>query len=67
MTIELTVFATIFSSIIGILLGIVSAVRHNSAVDVGSMIFANIGVSMPIFWLGLLLAYFFARTLAIRV
>ena len=63
MTLELTVFATIFSSIIGILLGIVSAVRHNSAVDVGSMIFANIGVSMPIFWLGLLLAYFFARTL----
>ena len=63
MTLELTVFATIFSSIVGILLGIVSAVRHNSAVDVGSMIFANIGVSMPIFWLGLLLAYFFARTL----
>ena len=63
MTLELTVFATIFSSIVGILLVIVSAVRHNSAVDVGSMIFANIGVSMPIFWLGLLLAYFFARTL----
>jgi peptide/nickel transport system permease protein len=32
-------------------------------VDVGTVIFANIGVSMPVFWLGLLLAYFFAFVL----
>ena len=64
MTIELTVFATAFSSLLGVTLGVVSAVRHNSAIDVGAMVFANIGVSMPIFWLGLLLAYLFALTLA---
>ena len=64
MTIELTLFATAFSSLLGVTLGVVSAVRHNSAIDVGAMVFANIGVSMPIFWLGLLLAYLFALTLA---
>ncbi len=64
MTIELTILATAFSSTLGIALGVVSAVRHNSGVDVGAMVFANVGVSMPIFWLGLLLAYFFALTLA---
>lgn len=64
MTIELTILATAFSSTLGIALGVISAVRHNSGVDVGAMVFANVGVSMPIFWLGLLLAYFFALTLA---
>ena len=63
MTIEITIGATIFATFFGISLGIISAVRHNSGVDVGAMVFANIGVSMPIFWLGLLLAYIFALTL----
>ena len=60
MTMELTVGAMLFASTCGILLGILSAIRHNSAVDVGTMMGANIGVSMPVFWLGLMLAYFFA-------
>lgn len=63
MTVELTIGATLFASTLGILLGVVSSIKQNSSVDVGSMMFANIGVSMPIFWLGLLLAYFFALTL----
>ena len=63
MTIELTFGAILFASTIGIILGIVSAVRHNSAVDVSTMVGANIGVSMPVFWLGLLLAYVFALLL----
>ncbi len=60
MTIELTIGAMLFSSIVGILLGLVSALRRNSAADLGTMLIANIGISMPVFWLGLLLAYFFA-------
>jgi peptide/nickel transport system permease protein len=52
-----------FSIIVGIPLGIISAVRHNSAVDVVTMMIANIGVSMPVFWLGLMLAYVFALLL----
>jgi peptide/nickel transport system permease protein len=50
----------LFSTFFGVLLGIISAVRRNSAVDVVTMIGANIGVSMPVFWLGLMLAYVFA-------
>jgi peptide/nickel transport system permease protein len=63
MTIELTLFATVFATALGVLLGVISAVRQNSAADVGAMVVANVGVSMPIFWLGLLLAYLFALTL----
>jgi peptide/nickel transport system permease protein len=59
-TLELTICALIFATIAGIFLGLISAVRRNSAVDVGTMFVANIGISMPVFWLGLMLAYLFA-------
>jgi peptide/nickel transport system permease protein len=62
-TIELSFFALILSIIIGIPLGIISAVKHNSWVDVLTMTWANIGVSMPVFWLGLMLAFFFSLLL----
>ena len=60
MTLEVTMGAMLFSTTFGVLLGVISAVRRNTAVDVGTMIGANIGVSMPVFWLGLMLAYVFA-------
>lgn len=60
MTVELSVAALLVAVIIGVPLGILSAVRHNSAADVLTMIGANIGVSMPVFWLGLMLAYTFS-------
>ena len=60
MTLEVTLGAMLFSTIFGILLGVISAVRRNTAVDVVTMIGANVGVSMPVFWLGLMLAYIFA-------
>lgn len=63
MTIELAAAAMLFASVVGISLGILSALRHNSAVDVATMVGANIGVSMPVFWLGLMLAYVFALLL----
>jgi len=59
-TVELTVVALIFASIIGITLGLLSATRRNSPVDVVTMIVANLGVSIPVFVLGLLLAFVFA-------
>ena len=46
--------------LIGLPIGIASATRPNSWFDAGSMIFALLGVSMPIFWLGLMLMIFFA-------
>ena len=63
MTIELTIFAMLFAVIAGVSLGTISAIWRNSAADVATMITANIGVSMPVFWLGLMLAFFFAIVL----
>ncbi len=63
MTMELTLFAMLFSTTVGIGLGILSALKPNSLADTLTMMIANIGVSMPVFWLGLLLAYLFALTL----
>jgi peptide/nickel transport system permease protein len=62
-TVELGFVALILATVFGIPLGIISAVRSNSAVDVVTMIGANIGVSMPVYWLGLMLAYVFALLL----
>ena len=62
-TFELSLSALIVSMIVGIPLGIISAVKHNSWLDVGTMVWANIGVSMPVFWLGLMLAYVFSLLL----
>ena len=62
-TIELGVVALIIAILIGIPAGLISAVRRNSAVDVATMIVAISGVSMPVYWLGLMLAYVFALLL----
>jgi peptide/nickel transport system permease protein len=62
-TIELTILAMIFAVSVGVPLGLISAYRHNSKSDVGTMVFANLGVSMPVFVLGLLLAFLFAIVL----
>lgn len=60
MTVELSVTAFFLAVIVGVPAGIISARYHNSLVDVGTMVGANIGVSMPVFWLGLMLAALFA-------
>jgi peptide/nickel transport system permease protein len=60
MTLELSIAALLISIVIGIPLGIISAVKHNSWVDVLTMVWANTGVSMPVFWLGLMLAFVFS-------
>ncbi len=59
-TVELALAAMLLAIGIGVPLGIVAAVRHNSAADLGSMFVALVGVSMPVFWLGLMLVYVFA-------
>ncbi|WP_129632766.1 ABC transporter permease [Candidatus Oscillochloris fontis] len=62
-TVELGVAALIIAISVGVPLGIVAALRRNSLIDVLTMVGSNIGVSMPIFWLGLMLAYIFALVL----
>ena len=63
MTIELGFVAIFLAVLIGIPMGIIAAVYSNSTADIITMITANIGVSMPVYWLGLMLAYVFALLL----
>jgi len=62
-TLELTLFALTFATVTGVLLGRLAARRRNSPADVATMMLANLGVSIPVFVLGLVLAYFFAVVL----
>ncbi|NKE08189.1 ABC transporter permease subunit [Mesobacillus selenatarsenatis] len=64
-TMELSFVAMLIAIIIGVNAGIVSAWFQNSWFDYGAMIFALIGVSMPIFWLGLMEQWMFAINLDI--
>ncbi len=60
MTLELSLYALLFATTVGILLGVISAYKRNSPADVVTMAFANLGVSIPVFVLGLVLAFVFA-------
>ncbi|CAB1256426.1 dipeptide transporter; membrane component of ABC superfamily [Ruminococcaceae bacterium BL-6] len=64
-TIELAICAIIFAAIFGVLIGAVSAVKKNSLFDHAGMVLALVGVSMPIFWLGILLIILFSGVLQI--
>ena len=60
LTVELGLLALTFAIVVGVPLGILSATKRNSPIDVATMIVANLGVSTPVFVLGLVLAYLFA-------
>jgi ABC-type dipeptide/oligopeptide/nickel transport system permease component len=59
-TVELALIAIFIATIMGILLGVISAVKQNSIYDYGTMVTALMGVSMPIFWLGLMMIILFS-------
>lgn len=59
-TVGLAVVSLIIALIIGVPIGVIAAVRANTWVDAGSMLLALLGVSMPSFWLGLILIYVFS-------
>jgi len=58
-TITLTVGAAVIWLLIGVPIGIVSAIKPRSIWDRAGMVFALIGVSAPVFWLGYLFLYIF--------
>jgi peptide/nickel transport system permease protein len=62
-TAELAAFAMLVAVVIGINSGIISAWKQNSWFDYTGMFIALIGVSMPIFWLGLMEQLIFALEL----
>ena len=59
-TLELSLLSMFFALIIGIPAGIASASRRNSTIDGVTMVGSLIGVSMPIFWLGIMLIMLFS-------
>jgi peptide/nickel transport system permease protein len=62
-TFELSVAAMLVALILGIPAGVLAAVRRNSPIDNATMSGSLLGVSMPVYWLGLLLIYLFAVNL----
>ena len=62
-TIELALLSLLVATIAGMILGVIAAYWQNSPIDLFTMIFANLGVSIPVFVLGLLSAYLFAVVL----
>ncbi|MGI8906703.1 MAG: ABC transporter permease [Candidatus Sumerlaeaceae bacterium] len=59
-TVELATAGLALSIFIGIASGLFSAMKQYSLVDYGFMLLALVGVSIPVFWLALMLSYFFA-------
>lgn len=62
-TIEIAIFAIIIASILGIIIGVIAAVKKNSIIDNTSMALSLVGVSIPIFWLGILFIILFVKIL----
>lgn len=59
-TIGLSLYAMVFTLLIGLASGIIAALRQNSWLDQAAMMFAMIGISVPNFFLGLLMIILFA-------
>lgn len=59
-TLELAFWAMVFAAVVGILIGVASAIKKNTWVDYTAMVGALVGVSMPVFWLALVLIMIFS-------
>jgi peptide/nickel transport system permease protein len=62
-TLELAILSILLSIAIAVPLGVAAAVRQHSIVDYASMFLSLLGVSMPIFWLGILMILLFSLQL----
>ena len=65
LTWKLAIFGTIIATLLGVAAGVVSAAKSRTIFDHVSMLFAVIGVSTPVFWLGILLMIFVAGPLGL--
>jgi peptide/nickel transport system permease protein len=59
-TLNLSLAAFVLSIIVGIPAGVICAIRRGTWIDTAVTILANIGITVPIFWLGTMLIYVFA-------
>lgn len=62
-TMHLGIISFLVSHIIGITIGVISAVRRGTWMDTVLTVFANVGITIPVFWLGIMMVYVFALTL----
>lgn len=62
-TIELALTAMLIAVLVGVPLGVLAGYKHNSVIDLSTTIGALVGVSMPIFWLALMLLWVFGLKL----
>ncbi len=58
-TVQLALLAMAVGLLIGLSMGILSAVKQNTFWDQGAMVVALLGISMPVFWVGILLQIYF--------
>jgi peptide/nickel transport system permease protein len=56
-TIELSIAALLVALIVGLPAGILAAIRRHTGVEYVTMVFSLVGISMPVFWIGLMLIY----------
>jgi peptide/nickel transport system permease protein len=56
-TVELAIFALLISISVGLPTGVMAAIRRGTPIEYAMMVGSLIGVSMPVFWIGLMLIY----------
>jgi peptide/nickel transport system permease protein len=59
-TVAIAIYSLLLTLVFGLITGVVAALRHNTWVDQAAMTLALIGVSLPNFWLGLVLILLFS-------
>jgi peptide/nickel transport system permease protein len=59
-SLSLSAYALVLTLALGLASGIISALHQNSAIDQASMMLAMVGISMPNFWLGLMMIVLFS-------
>jgi len=64
-SIQLALFALVFASVVAIPLGISGAIKRDSATDYTAIFFSQLGMSVPNFWLGILMSLLLARFLGV--
>ncbi|MFI1290838.1 ABC transporter permease [Streptomyces sp. NPDC020792] len=64
-TLELVIMATLLALVVGVLLGVLSARRRGGRLDRTARILSLTGVSLPIFWIGMVAAVVFVKNLGI--
>jgi peptide/nickel transport system permease protein len=56
-TAELALFAIVFAAIVGVTFGVIAGLRRNRPVDHGLRVVSLLGISMPVFWIALVVLY----------